>query len=126
MRLLHSDLSDSRSPTLLLPSLALLEMPHKAFFLKISRGEQKEATPLQAIESNKSPGAGSLKTLPLTSIRTGQDFTSFSSPLSIPSSRKKAINARVEEEFCTKSKPVQPPLLSIRLLPDPITAILRL
>ncbi|GER39141.1 CHASE domain containing histidine kinase protein [Striga asiatica] len=34
--------------------------------------------------------------------------------------------ARVEEEFSTKSKPVQPPLLSIRLLPDPITAILRL
>lgn len=27
-------------------------MPHKAFFLKISRGEQKEATPLQAVESN--------------------------------------------------------------------------
>ena len=47
-------------------------------------------------------------------------------PLSIPSSRNQAINARVEEEFSTKSKPVQPPLLSIRLLPDPITAILRL
>jgi len=27
-------------------------MPHKAFFLKISGGEQKEATPVQAIESN--------------------------------------------------------------------------
>jgi hypothetical protein len=47
-----SERCESTKKTFHLPSLAQLEMPHKAFFIKISRGEQKEATPLQAIESN--------------------------------------------------------------------------
>ncbi|GAU46683.1 hypothetical protein TSUD_254490 [Trifolium subterraneum] len=37
-----SEWCESTKKTFHLPSLAQLEMPHKAFFLKISRGEQKE------------------------------------------------------------------------------------
>jgi len=47
-----SEQCECTKKTFHLPSLELLEMPHKAFFLKISGGEQKEATPVQAIESN--------------------------------------------------------------------------
>lgn len=52
--------------------------------------------PPSALVLGCSPGAGSLKTLPLTSIRTGQDFTSISSP-------PPSINSFVEKESNKRS-----------------------